>query len=491
MLLGWIAAIKATGISLSSIALIEVTRALNLAPSTRSIAASVVSLTIGATAIAAGVAADRIGRRRLLMLSFVLTAAANIVVALAPNATVFILGQALAGVGYGIMFTGSYAYVKAVAPAARLGWFLGLFGLFTSLVTAMSSITGSFLGDADWRMLFLLVPGMCLVGFLLTPRLLPVMPKVGDGPVDVLGLVLIGAGVVLFISGVTRVAAKKPDTLGVSMLAIGLAALVAWVLWEKRTAHPSFPISIFKSGPYVGAALVGVMVNVVSGSIIMSMSDVWQYIGQYSVLGVDLSLQPLFLVGTLGGLGAGHLLSSGVSPRVVIATSLLVTAAGCALVLPATTTAPYTAFLPGIVLMGVGMAAAITAQGQVFIHCAPPSNYGAVTSSKTSFGQIGSALGLVFAVLFVDRLFDAGVVSGLEHRGDPAAQAQAGLSGLESYIHTGKWPQSADTAAIMQTGAQALQHSYVSLMLACIVLLTLTAAGTWRLMREKPAPAPH
>jgi len=48
----------------------------------------------------------------------------------------------------------------------------------------------------------------------LTPRLLPPMPRVGSGRVDLAGLALLGAGMVTVISGMPRVTAHPPDRAG-------------------------------------------------------------------------------------------------------------------------------------------------------------------------------------------------------------------------------------------------------------------------------------
>ena len=142
MLLGWIGAIKATGATVGTVSLVEAAQGMGLSASMRSAAASAVSLAIAATAVAAGVAADRFGRRRILMWSFVLTAAADLAVFLFPTGIVYVVGLTVSGVGFGAMITGSYAYVKAVAPGKSLGLGLGLFGMFTTIVTLVTSLGG-------------------------------------------------------------------------------------------------------------------------------------------------------------------------------------------------------------------------------------------------------------------------------------------------------------------------------------------------------------
>ena len=121
---------------------------------------------LAATAVAAGVAANRFGRRRILMWYFVLTAAADLAVFLVPDrpSSTSLGLTVLPGVGFGAMITGSYAYVKAVAPGRSLGprgWACS--GMFTDHRHAPSRASGGGpLAVVDWRWAFLIVPGMCL-----------------------------------------------------------------------------------------------------------------------------------------------------------------------------------------------------------------------------------------------------------------------------------------------------------------------------------------
>ncbi len=225
LLLAWIEAIKATGGTLATVSLVDAARDMALSAGLRSAAASAVSLSIAATAVAAGVAADRLGRRPLLMASFVLAGAANLAIVFFPAGWVYVACLVLAGLGYSVMLTSSYAYTKAVAPGRSLGLGLGLVGMFTTIVVMATTIGGGALAGIGWRWLFLVVPVMCAVSLVLTPRLLPPMPRTGSGRVDVVGLVLLGAAMVAVISGVSRVTAHPPDRTGWFFILVGVCLL--------------------------------------------------------------------------------------------------------------------------------------------------------------------------------------------------------------------------------------------------------------------------
>ena len=491
LLLAWIGAIKATGSSFSAVALVDATSDLGLSPFMRGACASAISLAIAATAIAAGVAADRLGRRRVLMGSFLVAGVANLLIFAVPSGAVYFAGHIAAGVGYGAMATGSYAYVKALAPGKSLGWALGLFGVFTTLVCTVTVFAGGALADADWRWLFLIVPAMCVLAGVLVPRLLPVMPKVGSGPVDLPGLVLLGAGMLLLILGLTQATSSPTDPVTWAYVLAGVVLLVMWVVLELRSRHPSFPVRIFRSRFYLAAVLVGLTGNITVAAMTLGLSDHLQYIAGESVLAATVGLQPSYIVGGVGGLVAGGLLagrwlSTGVSPRLVMTLGPLVTAAGYALLIPLHHGSAYWMIMPGTILAGIGLAAMMTAQGQVIVRAAPAEAYGAVTSSKTTIGQLGSALGMILTILLLDRLTAGGVVRGLEKEGIGATDAHATLTSLDNYLTSGRRPGLHDLPDALGHAMSSFSGAFHWSMLICTGVMVATAAAVWILMRERP-----
>ena len=381
MLLGWVAAIMSTGICLSAVSLVPATTDLGLSPLMRSACASAASLAIAATAVAAGVAADRLGRRRVLMWSFLLAGVANLAIVLIPSGAVYLAGTVLAGVAYAVMLTATYAFVKVVAPRGSLGKALGLWGMYSIVFATAASLAGGLLAGVDWRWLFLVVPAMCALSALLTPRLIPQMPRVGSGPVDLWGLVLIGLGLVILISGLLAVATDTGSLLAWALIAGGGLVLAVWVLLELRRHAPAFPVRLFRSRPFVAAVLVGIFVNAAYAVPVISLSDYLQYEKQGSVLLATFGLQPFYLIGAAAWLVAGRRLGAGRSPRRVITLNALVAAAGIVAFLPVQQSSAYWVILPGSLLVGYGVNAAMTGQAQVIVDAAPADAYGAVTSS--------------------------------------------------------------------------------------------------------------
>jgi hypothetical protein len=332
--------------------------------------------------------------------------------------------------------------------------------------------------------MFAIAPLMCVVAAVATPRLLPPMPKVNTGPVDWWGLVTLGAAMVLVLSGISRSVTSFGGA-GAWLLVGGLAMATLWVVIERRSALPSFPIRLFASGVFTGAVIVGVAFNLIQSAGTLQLSDYWQYLGDWTPLQVTLGIQPFYVIGVIGALVAGRALSSGRSPRSVVVVSCLVTGVGFLALAPIDPRASYWGFLPAIVLVGIGMMAGTTAQSQVFVQQAPTESYGAVTASKTTVGQIGFALGFALSSVLADRLTISGAVRRLRDEGMPDFQARHSLTGAGSHLHVGHKPSTQQGQEILAAAAASYQHAYVVIMLVCAAVMAVAALLAWRLMRPE------
>ncbi|MEU0146579.1 MFS transporter [Streptomyces sp. NPDC006288] len=120
----------------------------------------------------------RVTRKRMLMLLMGLFVVGNLVSALAPVFGVMLAGRVIASLAHGAFFgIGSVVAADLVAPQKKAG---AIAMMFTGLTVAnvVGVPLGTFIGQSfGWRLTFLAVAGLGVLGLLGVARLVPEQPK--------------------------------------------------------------------------------------------------------------------------------------------------------------------------------------------------------------------------------------------------------------------------------------------------------------------------
>jgi MFS family permease len=96
----------------------------------------------------AGWAADRHGRKRLMLLGALVFAASAVLYAASHSLAGLVAVRALHGIGMGLYPTAASAMAADLAPPARRGYVLGLMGIAGSLALAVGPLAGVWIVDA-------------------------------------------------------------------------------------------------------------------------------------------------------------------------------------------------------------------------------------------------------------------------------------------------------------------------------------------------------
>jgi MFS family permease len=493
-LLGFFAGTQAADPIVSTNALVKASRALDMSAGVMALAASISTLMLAATVMSTGLMADRVGRRQALMGALVLSIAGDVIAALAPTSSIFLIGRAIAGVGLGAVFCAAFAYLKVVTTPATLAKSVGQFSAVGSVTMILWSLAGGQLASHSWRLAFLLVPFACVLGVLAVPKVLPKVEKIKSTGSDVLGQVLLALGVIFVLYGASHAVKglTKPDTL-VGLFA-GLALLAAFAAEEKRKGEKAFfPIAIFKSPLFLGGIAAGVIYNFGMSVTLLQMADFWQYADKFTTSTVSLGQMPYFLTGIVAALLVGRLMSGGLKPRLVLLGAGLLAFAGTLWLLVIGPHSGYLAFVPALVLLGAGTTAGAVPYGSLILESIGERFkdwFGPVTSSRTTIGQFAYALGMSFSMVMVDRVTDGGVVNKLERAGVPPSLTGQGLDQIAGYVNTGHDPSTELGRQAMAAAVPSYTDAFTTTMLtAGVVMAAVGVLGWWVLGRQEPAEA--
>ena len=246
-LLGVIAAIQGSGPNISSTALVGASRGLDMVAGTQAIAASAQTLAIAASVISTGLLADRIGRRTVLVAALLLGAIGNLTIMVAPNALMYIVGQALTGVGLGAAYAAAFAFIKIVATPDKIAAAMGTFAAVTGTFTVIFTFLGGTLASANWRLAFVLLPVMSLLSCVAVLALLPKTPPQPHAKHSIIGQIFLALGLVSLLYGISQLATSLTGFNTWAPIVLGVMLLALFVLSQAKGKNPFFPVSLFQN----------------------------------------------------------------------------------------------------------------------------------------------------------------------------------------------------------------------------------------------------
>ncbi|GAB3857822.1 MFS transporter [Nocardioides maradonensis] len=314
------------------------------------------ALTLAALILLGGSLGDQFGRRRVFLVGVVWFAVASLLCGIAPGIETLIAARALQGVGGALLMPGSLALISASFHgddrAAAVGAWSGLGGV----AAAIGPLLGGWLADIDWRLVFLVnVPvavGVVVVALRFVPES---RDPQSAGQVDIAGTVLAALGLGSLTFSLTRagdVGWTAPVVLGCSA---GLGLLIAFVLVERRSAHPLVPLGLFRSAQFSAANGVTLLVYAALGVIFVLLVLQLQVVAGWSPLAAGTAMLPVTVLMLLFSSRAGAL-SRRIGPRVPMTVGPLVAAAGVLWMRRVGSDASYVRdVLPPVVLFGVGL----------------------------------------------------------------------------------------------------------------------------------------
>jgi EmrB/QacA subfamily drug resistance transporter len=349
--------------------------------------------------IAAATLGDRLGRRRVFVAGISVFALASIASAMAPTAGALIAARAFQGAGAAAILPLSLTLLAGAVPPARRAMAIGLWGAVSGLGVALGPVIGGAVVDGiSWEAIFWLNVPVAAVAVPLVLRALP--ESTGRRQtLDVLGLLLAGAGVVALVWAIVRGNddgwTSAPVLAG---LVGGTALLVAFVVREARTDHPLVPLRLFRVRSFTVANASALLFSVgVFGGVFL--------LAQYLQIGLgftpfEAGLRTLpwtaapMLVAPVAGLLAGR-----VGVRPLLATGLALQAAGLTWqALMVGDTVAYVDLVPGLALAGVGMGLTFAPAATAVLADMAGDDHGTASSVNATIREVGGALGVAVLV---------------------------------------------------------------------------------------------
>jgi MFS family permease len=360
-------------------------------------------LSYGGLLLLGGRTADLLGRRRVFLVAVAVFTVASLVGGLVDDGALLVLTRVLKGAAAAFTAPAALSIVTttfAEGPARNRA--LGIFAVFGASGYSAGLVFSGLLTEVGWRWTFLLPVPVALIALVAAHRLLPHDRPDRVGGYDLPGAVTGVAAMLLLVYTVVEAPAvgwADPRTLG--QLAAAVLLLAAFVVIERRTAHPLVRLGILRSGPLARANLgAALFFGGYLGFQFVMMLYLQSVLG-WSALQTALGFLPAALIVAFGSPRMEPLIDRvGTGPT--IAAGVVAHALAYLLFLLVDRDAPYAVgVLPSMVLLGLGFMLAFASfniQGTAGVADAEQGLAGGLLNTSL---QVGGAIGLavVTAVL--------------------------------------------------------------------------------------------
>ncbi|MGX1882476.1 MFS transporter [Streptomyces sp. NPDC055287] len=386
--------------------------------------------------LTAGSAADRYGRKKMLVAGLALFGIGSLVAGLAESSAQLIAARAGMGVGGALLITTTLAVVVQIFDDTERVKAIGLWSTVNSLGFAVGPLIGGVMLDHFWwGAIFLINIPVALIGLVAVVSLVPESKsKQGDRP-DLLGALLSTIGMTAVVYAIISGPEHGWTSTHVLLSAVaGVVVLGAFAVWELRIPYPMLDMHFFRNQRFIGAVAGAILVAFGMGGSLFLLTQHLQFVLGYGPLEAGLRTAPLALTVValnLTGIGARLLPRFG-TPGTIASGMALLSAGLAAIALLGGS--GYGGMLLGLVVMGAGISLAMPAMANAIMSAIPPEKAGVGAGVNGTLAEFGNGLGVAVLGAVLNSRFAALVPAAVGAASLPAALAAAGDAGERARI---------------------------------------------------------
>ncbi|MEK5445608.1 DHA2 family efflux MFS transporter permease subunit [Paenibacillus sp. FSL R7-0331] len=200
---------------------------------------------------------DRFGAKTVFLTAVVVFTIGSILCATPNSAEWLIAFRVLQGIGGGCVLPVGMAYVYRLAPKSKVGIVMGIMGIPVLFAPAIGPVMSGWLVQYhSWRWIFLINIPIGILCLLIGLRKLPNARRSQVPGMDKLGMVLGPLAFASLTYGVSQGAESWTSGKTLVGLALGLTALIAFVIAELRSRTPLLELRILRSVDFSTGILV-------------------------------------------------------------------------------------------------------------------------------------------------------------------------------------------------------------------------------------------
>jgi EmrB/QacA subfamily drug resistance transporter len=436
-------------------------------------------LMLGSFMLIGGSLGDRFGLRRIFIVGTAIFGAGALASAVAPSLALLIVARIVQGLGGALLVPTSLALIGSHFPEAERGRAIGTWAGASALTTAIGPVLGGWLVDRwGWPSVFLLVAPLALLTIVICRWRVPVSPVNSRERLDYPGAFLLAISLGLLIY--SMVSSLAP-LVRVTLIVLAVATGAVFLSREKRIEKPMLPLRLFCSRTFSGANLMTLLLYfALSGALYFLPFNLIQVQG-YSAMQAGAAFLPFTLILGFGSTLAGDMIRK-FNPRKILTVGPVVAAIGfMALAIPGENASFVTGFLPGILLIGIGMTLSVAPLTTVVMSSVRDDETGIASGVNNTAARIAGVFAVAVLTAVAVWQFTGALETRLQDQDVPSELVEQ-LGSNASELAELKAPDGTPERTVA-TVSDAVAFAYVRtfrvLVIICGLLAVLSGAIAW------------
>ena len=339
---------------------------------------------------------DRLGHWRVIVFGQMAIGAGAVLGMVAPSLAVLTVARVLMAGGGALVVPATVALMRLELPPERRGRAFGTFGAIMSLAAAVGPIVGGVLVDAfSWKAVFLANIPVLAVAALVAANVPLTTTLPAAARFDLSGSALLTLALVLSVVG-----AQGKHAASLVLVALGLAALIAFGWWESRTEDPVVDLRLFRSVPFAaGASLIGLQ-NLVMYALLFELPLLLNELFELSAQATGELLTFLMAAMVTMSLVSGRL-TDRLGPRWVALAGALLCLVGLVMLARSGPSVPEDVRVP-LALLGAGLGMSSPAAQTASMSGVAPAQSGMAAGVASTMRYLGAVIGIALLGRMLD-----------------------------------------------------------------------------------------
>lgn len=433
------------------------------------------TVALAALLLPIGAVGDRWGRKPVLIAGLAVFGAASLGAAVAPSVAFMIVARIVAGVGAAMIMPVTLSVITSTFPPEDRARAIGIWAGFAGSGGIIGLFVSAFMVDVvTWRWSFVLPLVLVAVSAAATVAFVPNSREHSEHRFDVGGSLLSALAIGGIVLGIHEGPERGwTDSITLAGVVIGVAALVAFVLWEQRQDDPLLDMAAFRDRGLSSGSSTLLIVFAVMFGIFLVLFPYLQAVVGWSALQSAAGLLPM--AGMMMPMSTlAPRIAAKIGSRTTMITGVAIFGIGLiTLALRASVEGGYFSILPGLMLIGLGMGLTMTPATEAITATLPAEKQGVASALNDTSREVGGALGVALLGSILSSGYRSAIEPSLE--GLSPELAEVASEGIGSAYAVAA-EAGADAPLIIDAAQHAFVDGWVSSMWVGVVMAGVALA---------------